>query len=193
MTGIEVDESERVTGRAQTPLSSVQTTLRAYLVHSWDVPLTWPTFWGLVLVRLLPLAILTSLFAPPTATPVPDNLSATGLALMVVSALLVAPVLETLVFLLALNFLSDLRWDVLDSVNKRKVVCVVLGVLFGLVHFRDAFQTTILAMAGYVFLRILMEQRELGMTKSGFWWSVLAHVFFNLTVIAIGLSAAEYG
>jgi hypothetical protein len=192
LTGIAANETERASGRAQSPHSSVLVTFRAYFVHPWDVALTWQSFRGLFFVRLLPLAILTSLFAPPNATPVPDSLSAIGLVLMVVSALLVAPILETLVFLLALNFLGDLRWDVLDTVNKRKASCAALAVLFGLVHFRDAFQTTILAMAGYVFLRILMEQRRLGITKNGFWWSVLAHASFNVTVIVTAFLAAEH-
>ncbi|MFN8985529.1 MAG: type II CAAX prenyl endopeptidase Rce1 family protein [Burkholderiales bacterium] len=141
----------------------------------------------------MPLAMVAS-FAPAPAMPVPDNLSVTVLVgLTLLSALLVAPILETFVFLLALNFLSNLRWDVLDTGNKRRFACAALGLLFGLLHFRDALHTTILTMAGYVFLRILMEQRELGMTRSGFWWSVLAHVFFNVTIIATVLFAAEHG
>ena len=120
----------------------------------------------------------------------PENLTDIVLALMVVSALVIAPIVETLVFLFVFNLLGELRWDVLDTQNKRRVACVVLAALFGLIHFRDAFQTIILAMAGYVFMRILIEQRKLGLTKNGFWWSVLAHVFFNATVIAAGLLAS---
>lgn len=158
-----------------------------HLVSRWDVPLNWHSFGKLVLARLLPLAIIANLFALPADKQMPEYVTHTVLTLMIVSALLIAPIVESLIFLFVFNLLGELRWDVLNTLNKRRVVCVVLCPLFGLVHFRDVYQTVILAMAGYVFMRILVEQRNLGMTRNGFWWCTFAHCFFNGAVIALGL------
>ncbi|MCA2998961.1 MAG: CPBP family intramembrane metalloprotease [Rhodocyclaceae bacterium] len=98
-----------------------------------------------------------------------------------------APILETLVFLVVFAVLEELRWEILDTPIKRRVVCACLAVLFGLVHFREAFQTAVVTMAGYVFIRILIEQRREGMMRQGYWWSVLAHSCYNATVISIML------
>jgi hypothetical protein len=162
-------------------------TFRSYFSPSLDVPLTWQSFSGLFLGRLLPLAILASLgpaSAPPTAL---ENPSDAIITLLVASALLFAPILETLVFVVVFAVLEELRWEILDTPIKRRVVCACLAVLFGLVHFREAFQTAVVTMAGYVFIRILIEQRREGMMRQGYWWSVLAHSCYNATVISIML------
>ena len=160
-------------------------TFRSYFSPSLDVPLTWQAFGRLFLGRLLPLAILASFGPASVPTSVPENPSDAIIALLVVSGLLFGPIVETLVFVVVFAVLEELRWEVLDTPLKRRVVCACLAVLFGLVHFREAFQTAVVTLAGYVFIRMLIEQRRQGMMRQGFWWSVLAHSCYNAAVMTI--------
>ena len=101
----------------------------------------------------------------------------------VFGAVVLAPLLETLIKLAAYYLLRLIKW-----LRKRECyIVLIVGVLFGLWHYFSLFHIIMVTIAGIILMYAYVIRRR----KGGYWMAVLLHAFYNGMIILLDRFSAK--
>lgn len=108
----------------------------------------------------------------------PPSINKDGVLGIIIKGLLVAPLLETLVFQRFIYFLFS-KISYLN--NKNTLSCIVSGLLFGLSHAYSLYYIIVTTLVGFVFMyTYLIYIKNL---KKSFWFVATIHFLVNLSAL----------
>ena len=101
----------------------------------------------------------------------------------VFGAVVLAPLLETLIKLAAFYLLRLIKW-----LRKRECyIVLIVGVLFGLWHYFSLFHIIMVTIGGIILMYAYAVRRR----KGGYWMAVLVHAFYNGMILLLDRFSAE--
>lgn len=96
-----------------------------------------------------------------------------------VSILVIAPLLETLIFQLGIHSFFGLFKRALSN---KSILSVLSGVLFGLTHYYSVTHIIKSSLIGIVFMFFFLETLSITNKKSAFWFIVVIHSLWNFII-----------
>lgn len=107
----------------------------------------------------------------------PPSLTNRGIPGMIVKGLVIAPILETLIYQ---QFIYYLLSKLSFLKNQTMLICVVSGIVFGLAHTYSLIYMIQTSLIGFVFMYAFLIHIE--NFKKSFWLITFIHFLVNLTV-----------
>lgn len=121
---------------------------------------------------------------------------------ILLAACIIAPLLEEFIFRLPLRYRNNFIFQFIDQFTKRRLVrfwykhygvfFYTFSIAFGLIHITNFTNNTFLF---YAFIPLIVAPQTFGgltmgytRVKLGFWWGVLLHSAYNLTLLLLSLT-----